>query len=248
MAAGSGGAALNPDPLGRFSFFVTSLTAMRELSGTREGFGGDLRFGKPTGLEGADEICRQVAERSMPGASAKTWRAFLSVTSGGPNGGPVNAIDRVGEGPWYDRRERLVAKTRADLAQSRPRGADPEIVNDLPNEDGVPNHTDGALGCTGGDCPDNHMVLTGTDDAGALRGMDSAFTCNDWTSAESEGSPWCGASWPRGEHRGNWMSYAADSGCAPCVRIEERGGPIAEEQCVGSAGGYGAIYCFALTP
>jgi hypothetical protein len=236
-----------PAEVGKFSFFVTSLGAMRELSGSQDGFGGDLRFGKATGLEGADEICRQTAERSLPGAGQKTWRAFLSATAGGPNGGPVHAIDRVGEGPWYDRRERLVAMTKDDLAQPRPRGADPAIINDLPNENGIPNHLDGAPGCSGNDCPDNHMVLTGSDAVGKLREMDAQVTCSDWTSAKPEGEPWCGASWPRGS-RGNWASYAADSGCAPCVEIEERGGPIREEKCVGSAGGYGAIYCFALTP
>src|SRR5689334_16827270 len=65
------GAALPPDgsrdggPVGHFSFFVTSLNAMREFSGSANGFGGDLRFGRPDGLSGADEICRQIAERSM---------------------------------------------------------------------------------------------------------------------------------------------------------------------------------------
>jgi hypothetical protein len=246
--AGAGGSgAVAVEELGKFSFFVTSLSAMRELSGSQDGFGGDLRFGQATGLEGADEICRQTAERSMPGASAKTWRAFLSVTSGGPDGGPVHAIDRVGEGPWYDRLERLVAMSKDDLGQPRPRGADPAIINDLPNENGIPNHLDGAPDCTGNDCPDNHLTLTGSNEVGMLREMDPAFTCNDWTSAASEGSPWCGASWPRGD-RGNWMSYAPDSGCAPCVQIVERGPPMAAEACVGSGGGYGGIYCFALTP
>ena len=39
-----------------FSFFVTSLAALQSLSGNPEGFGGDLRFGQPDGLSGADEI------------------------------------------------------------------------------------------------------------------------------------------------------------------------------------------------
>ena len=89
----------------RFSFFVTSW-----LSGSAAGFGGDLRFGKADGLSGGDEICRVIAESSLPGSGAKGWRAFLSVTKGA-DGKPVHAIDRVGEGPWYDRRGRLVALT-----------------------------------------------------------------------------------------------------------------------------------------
>src|SRR5688572_16941556 len=65
--------------LDRFSFFVTSLQALRELSGSQNGFGGDLSYGETgagAGLRGADKLCAAIAERSMPGASAKPWRAF----------------------------------------------------------------------------------------------------------------------------------------------------------------------------
>ncbi len=244
-SAGAPSAGTTGEPLPKFSFFVTSLASMRELSMSSMGFGGDLRFGKATGLEGADEICRRIAEKSMPGSGSKGWRAFLSTTSGGPNGGPVHAKDRIGEGPWYDRRERLVAANKADLLQPRPRGAHEAIIDDLPNEEGIPNHMDGAPGCTN-DCPDNHQVLTGTNDRGMLYSMNQASTCNDWTSSEPPGRPWCGHSWPREVSGVNWMSSAADGGCAPCVSIIEMGGVMG--QCVGSAGGYGGIYCFALMP
>ena len=60
--AGAGGAPNEP-----FSFFVTSLGAMRALASEfgagEEGFGGDLRYGEETGLAGADKICATVAER-----------------------------------------------------------------------------------------------------------------------------------------------------------------------------------------
>ena len=166
----------------------------------------------------------------------------------------MHAIDRVGEGPWYDRRERLVAMTKQDLAQPRPRGADPAIINDLPNEYGVPNHTDGATGsCTGfsSNCPDNHQILTGTNEDGMLYSPDGDpdpdSTCNDWTTAEPIGRPWCGHSWPREISGVNWMSSFYDAGCAPCVRLMEAGGVMEELACVGSAGGYGGIYCLAVT-
>lgn len=219
---------------------------MKELSKNPQGFGGDLRYGKTTGLDGADEICRQIAEKALPGAGKKVWRAFLSTTKGGMNDGPIHAKDRVGEGPWYDRLERLVAMTKADLLQQRPKGADPAIINDLPNENGVPNHMDGAPGCTGNACPDNHQVLTGTNEMGMLYSTDPASTCNDWTSSMPAGKPWCGHSWPRQGSGLNWMSSAADGGCAPCVSIVEMGG--VKGMCVGSAGGYGGFYCLALTP
>jgi len=230
----------------KFSFFVTSLAAMRELSRSPAGFGGDLRFGKASGLEGADEICRRVAERAAPGSGQKGWRAFLSATSGGPDGGPVHARDRIGDGPWYDRLERLIAANKDDLLQARPRGAHPAIRSDLPTEDGVPHHMDGMPGCSGVECPDNHQVLTGTNELGMLYSADAAFTCNDWTSVARDGSPWCGHSWPRADSGISWMSATRDGGCAPCVSLEDTGG--VHSRCVGSAGGYGAIYCFALTP
>jgi hypothetical protein len=232
--------------LAKFSFFVTSLGAMQALSGSQDGFGGDLRFGEATGLAGADKICTRIAETSMPGAGAKGWRAFLSTVAGGENGGPVNAIDRVGKGPWYDRMGRLVAMTSDDLLQARPRGADPAIINDLPNETGVPNHQDGAPGCTGNACPDNHDTLTGTNAQGKLNSTATTSTCNDWTSKERTGRPWCGHCWPRQGSGVNWMSSLSEGGCAPGVNLKEMGGPNAPT--VGAGGGYGGIYCFALLP
>ena len=122
--AGIGGATATGGAGGqaqRFSFFVTSTAAMIRLSNNPQGFGGDLRHGETTGLAGADRICMEIAETSLPGAGSKTWHAFLSVV------GPplVNAIDRVGAGPWYDRLGRLVSMNKASLAMNRPGGADP---------------------------------------------------------------------------------------------------------------------------
>ncbi|MFY0580203.1 hypothetical protein ACN28S_43500 [Cystobacter fuscus] len=61
-----------PTEAGTFSFFVTSIESMRQLSGSTNGFGGDLRYGEATGLEGADKLCRTIAEASLPGAGRKT--------------------------------------------------------------------------------------------------------------------------------------------------------------------------------
>lgn len=238
-----------------FSFFVTSLQAMRELSGNEAGFGGDLRFGETgpgAGLRGADKICATIAERSMPGAGAKPWRAFLSATDDGA-GNPVHAIDRVGEGPWVDRLGRTFALTKADLLTERPTNIDAAIRDDFPNEDGVPNHqpdpTQGEV--------DNHDTLTGTNELGQL--YSATATCSDWTSVSTDvGRPRVGHSWPRYGGGGgpgpgggdgsmaNWMSSLDESGCAPGVNLIETG-PPGDDGTVGSGGGYGAIYCFALT-
>ena len=272
-----------------FSFFVTSYAALQRLSGSQSGFGGDLRYGEADGLSGADKICREIADASLPGAGKKTWRAFLSVTKGA-DGAPVHAIDRIGKGPWYDRRGRLLAKTREDLLHDRPLGADPAIVDDFPNEDGVPNHA------PDGTEVDNHDFLTGTGADGKLYGSDWGATCHDWTSSVgSDGRPRVGHSWPRdfsklfgdggmppfpfpdggmppfptggmgagfpgfppggfdpsqfGEINGvNWMSSLNEAGCAPGAMLIEMGPPNPNNPTVGSGGGYGGIYCFALTP
>ena len=240
-------------PTEKFSFFVTSLAALQELSGSQEGFGGDLRFGEVgpgAGLRGADKICATIAEKSMPGAGNKPWRAFLSATDDG-NGNVVNAIDRIGEGPWYDRLGRVFALTKADAMTERPTGIDPAIKDDFPNEDGVPNHQPDP------NQPqvDNHDMLTGTNAKGQL--YSQTATCADWTgNTGNEGKPRVGHSWPRYGPKppggdgsmAHWMSSLDESGCAPGINLIEMGPPIPGEVTVGSGGGYGGFYCFALTP
>lgn len=263
MDGGSDGGAIE---LPRFSFFVTSLRALQELSGSQAGFGGDLSFGETgpgAGLRGADKICATIAERSLPGSSVKQWRAFLSVTDDG-TGKPVHAIDRIGNGPWYDRLGRLLAPTRADLLHDRPSNGDSAIANDFPNEDGVPNH---APDPTQGQV-DNHDMLTGTNAQGQL--YSTTATCLDWTGKAGdktrEGRPRVGHSWPRSGGGGgggpgggggrdggsinsaNWMSSLDESGCAPGVNLIETGPPSNTANTVGNGGGYGGFYCFALTP
>jgi hypothetical protein len=256
-AAGSGGVPASSAPTEKFSFFITSLRGMIELSKSDQGFGGDLRFGKPTGLEGADAICTTLAEQSMPGSGVKGWRAFLSAAKGGDNAGPVHAKDRVGMGPWYDRLGRLVANNVADLLHERPVGADPAIADDLPNERGEPNHSD-----TMGDMEDNHDVVTGTNKEGL---WDGNMTCQDWTSTETPADaqpgemteddplglftvhgPGLGHSWPGGRSGGNWIAAHQARGCGAVVALVQTGPGMGTG--IGAAGGYGAIYCFALKP
>lgn len=218
----------------RFSFFVTSLAAMQALSQNTNGFGGDLRYGQADGLAGADRICAEIAEVSMPGAGQKQWRAFLSTSS-------VDAIDRIGNGPWYDRTGRLLANNVSELQNTRPVNADPAIINDLPNEFGVPNHDPDGTGQV-----DNHHFLTGSDAEGRLYGPTS--TCSDWTSTDANaGRPRIGFSWPM-QNRQHWISGQDEAGCAAGMNIGNNFGGGSREATVGSGGGYGGIYCFALTP
>ena len=217
--------------LPRFSFFYTSLDAMRRLSGSQNGFGGDLRFGMPTGLEGADKICQTIA-RDV-GFGAKTWRALLSVTRG-PQGAPVHALDRIGDGPWYDRKGRLIAQDRNGLLAERPAG-DPEVINDLPDETGE------------GTSPLGHTsAITGSNTMGRLYSPDAKNTCNDWTSNTLEaifvmtGHP----SFTTGA--ANWLQSHPERSCVPGVRLGDAGN--GDGSSIGSGGGWGGFYCFALTP
>jgi hypothetical protein len=259
--------------LKKFSFFVTSLKGLQELSGSQKGFGGDFRMGKTgqgAGLLGADSICQCLAEKSMPGAKAKIWRAFLSVSKNA-SGKQENAIDRIGRGPWYDRTGRLVASNLDALVHARPLDADTLIKNDLPNENGVPNHQpDPSVKAV-----DNHLTVTGSDSTGKL--YSATATCEDWTSTTTKNSkPRCGFSWPQadfifggggfGKRSGffppfdtgsfqmpsstkDWISSWSLPGCYPGYDLNANTGAGAPgDTIIGSGGGYGGFYCFGLNP
>lgn len=238
-----------PNPLGPdwckgqpddFSFFVTSMDALWELSGSTPGdmnggFGGD--FG---GLAGADEICQTIGDAT--GHGDREWRALLSATDDG-NGNPVHAIDRVGQGPWVDANGRTVATGLAGLtAGARPDG-DAQTVADLPDECGVPLS---ALG-------DAHDVVTGSNTSGMLADPDPDTTCNDWTSSDGNvgsggqrGAVMVGHSFPRNPDRPNgaqWLGDHPTRGCGKGANLAFDG--AGSGTCIGCAGGYGAIYCFA---
>jgi hypothetical protein len=236
---------LKEGDLPRFSFFVTSLVAMQALSGNQKGFGGDLRYGHTgagAGLRGADKICADVAERSLPGSAAKQWRAFLSVSDAG-NGAKKDAIDRIGPGPWYDRTGRVLATDLAGLLSADRPAGDVTIASDLPNETGVPNHSPAGV------TVDNHDVLTGSDKTGRLHTYPN---CENWTTTTTPGGgsggmgngPMAGHAWPAGSGK-NWMQAHGVSGCAASV-VSGQGTPGGNG--VGDGGGYGGIYCFALVP
>jgi hypothetical protein len=230
----------------KFSFFVTSMAGLQTLSGNTKGFGGNFSFGKTgqgAGLLGADSICQCLAEASMPGAKSKQWRAFLSVTKDA-SGKQVNAIDRIGTGPWYDRLGRVVSPNIAGLLATRP-NADAAIKNDLPNEYGIPNHRPDPNAAA----VDNHHMLTGSNTSGKLNSTSSASTCEDWTSVTASGKPRCGFSWPRNNSDAHWISGWDAGGCAAGYDLSESSmAGSAGDVSVGKGGGYGGFYCFALNP
>jgi hypothetical protein len=254
--AGSGGTTgVDPTKLDKFSFFVTSLAGLRRLSKSQDGFGGDLRYGTADGLTGADKICTELAESSMPGASAKQWHAFLSTTK-------VNAKDRIGAGPWYDRTGKLVAMNMAGLLKERP-DADAAIKDNLPHEGGIGNHQP----VPGQPEDDNHHTLTGSNGQGTLfvsnqnggttAAMAGLTTCKDWTSNSRDntftgagvGRPKTGFCWST-QNRIHWIDGQEEGGCGAGVTGvgSVNGGSTPSNPIVGSGGGYGAFYCFAMVP
>ena len=234
------------EPPANFSVFVTSLDAMVLLSGSEDGFGGNLSYGGAAGVEGADRICAAIAELGMPGAGQKPWRAFLSASTGGANGGALHAIDRIGDGPWYDRNGRLVANDLAGLTSANRPAADAQIRNDLPNERGESQRNQ--PGPSPGSTADNHDVLTGSNASGQFQGGGAAATCNDWTTTVANtGRPNCGHSWPAMSGQ-SWIRAHPVAGCAAVVNLVQNGPGAPNCEGVGCGGGYGALYCFSLVP
>jgi hypothetical protein len=261
---GSSGAACPTENEEKFSFFLISNAELirqggADSTGMFSKYGGN--FG---GLEGADSICQKAAEHVSACQSKKVWRAFLSTPT-------VDAIDRIGSGPWYDRLGRLWASNKTTLVGDRPTDADPAVKNDIPNETGTKNQNPDGTGSV-----DNHQILTGsgpdgrlykqTSDMGSgtscgpdVGGSDSTWsaeraTCWGWTRNTPEGCPRVGHSWcinatctPPGSSSGtNWLSVWNESGCEAGGVLTQTGFPK-DERNVGSYGGYGGFYCFAVT-
>lgn len=282
--AGNGAAGMGSDQGGErlegvsenFSFFVTSYYHIKELSGSDDGFGGDLRYnGAATGLEGADAICQEMASRV--GFGNRTWRAYLS-TSG------QNAIDRIGTGPWYDFVGNLVAENvqgllveNAGMSFGGPGGG---FGGDFGGGGGgglgldggcVEGDTDrpagGAMDCgtydelgtyhdgstdqnNDGINDDDHDTMTATNADGTYAGFD----CEGWTSVTAA---------PEGGGGGGFLSGGIMMGHSwPAASgthwSEAHGGHACaagtnfiqdgagDSSTVGGGGGYGGFYCFAL--
>src|ERR1700752_5184356 len=116
------------------TFFITS---------AGPGKGGDLG-----GLAGADAHCQQLATNA--GAGGKTWRAYLS-SNQAQQGGPVNARDRIGAGPWQNFKGTVVATNVDDLHSDN---------NKLSFENSLTER--GTVVAGFGYTPNYHDVLTGS--------------------------------------------------------------------------------------
>jgi len=188
---------------GQMTFFISSVGS---------GNGGNLG-----GLDGADALCLRLAKAA--GASATTWRAYLSNTGAKS----VNARDRIGRGPWQNAKGEIVAKTldelhgKNNLSKQTSLNEKGEVVNGR------------------GDKPNMHDILTGSDSDGRAVGSgDKDTTCNNWTSSDA-GSAIVGHHDRQGLNDSppmlSWNSSHPSKGCS--------------QQALVGIGGAGLIYCFA---
>ena len=193
------------------SFFVTSTTHDGDLGG----------------LEGADEICQELADAA--GAGDKDWAAYLSAEN---NGSPIHARTRIGEGPWYNANGDLVAQ---DLEALHQLTGNPELFITEKGEQ-VNGQWNGSNGMDG--APVNeHDIMTGSDAQGELI-LDMVTTCADWTSNTLTPGPQVGHT----DGMGPMMNQSE-------ARFTSWNGGHAAQGCsaadLAARGGSGRFYCFA---
>jgi hypothetical protein len=185
------------------SFFITS-----------EGLGDGANLG---GLAGADAHCKALA--STVGQGDKNWVAYLSTT--GENS--VNAIDRIGNGPWYNSDGVPVALSKADLHGDASFFTKASALSER-----------GATINGRGDTPNRHDILTGSDTKGMAVNSDTDTTCSNWTSNSETGSALAGHFDRQGggANPESLNSAHATKGCG--------------QENLQSTGGDGLFYCFAI--
>ena len=193
----------------KFSFFITS---------TGNPKGGDFRqtAADSDGLAGADEFCRAKAVAAVPAAANKTWRAYLSTST-------VNARDRIGTGPWYNRSGVMIA---ADVEALHTPASN--MINKANGLDENGNMVPGR-----GDTPNQHDIVTGS----TAQGVSSGKTCNNWTSSDPTGTTATVGHFDRMGVAGNidpmsWVEAHASGGCSADAFVP--------------SGGRGSIYCFGI--
>jgi len=185
------------------TFFVTS---------HGPGKGADLG-----GLAGADAHCAALAQSA--GATAKTWRAYLSTQGSGA----VNARDRIGKGPWSNAKGVVIATDVAQLHGN----------NNLTKQTALSEK--GEIINGRGDTPNRHDILTGSRPDGTAFTDAQDHTCKNWTSS-TEGSAMLGHADRMGlrddAESHSWNSSHASRGCT--------------QDGLRSTGGDGLLYCFAV--
>ena len=204
LTLGCAGGQTSQSPM---TFFLTSVNP---------GKGAD--FG---GLAGADRHCQSLA--AAAGAGGRTWRAYLSTTTGGGQAA-VNARDRIGKGPWQNVKGAVVAKNVAELHGQ----------NSLNKQTALTEK--GEIVNGRGDKPNMHDILTGSQpDGTAMAGDASKTTCGNWT-LSGEGNAIVGHHDRQGlKDDAPSVSWNASHPSRGCSLDNLR-----------ATGGAGLLYCFAV--
>jgi len=112
-------------------------------------------------------------------------------------------------------------------------------VNDLPDETGEPTSILGS----------SADVITGSNKLGLLHRDAEGKpenTCMDWTDSSLERVfIMTGHAWLSGG-LANWIEAHSELTCIPGVNLASTG--VSDGSSIGSGGGWGGFYCFALTP
>ena len=179
---------------------------------TSEGIGDGANLG---GLAGADVHCATLAE--AVGVTEREWRAYLSTT--GADG--INAIDRIGEGPWFNANGVEVASSAENLLSDD---------NNINKDTAISESGEVINGR--GDVPNRHDILTGTELDGLASTSTEDTTCGNWTS-NSDGSAIVGHHDREGggANPTSWSTAHGSTGCS--------------QEDLQNTGGDGLFYCFA---
>ena len=187
---------------GPMGFFITSV-----------GLGDGANLG---GLEGADAHCEALA--ATVGAGDREWRAFLSTEEADKRG--ISARNRIGNGPWHNAKGELIAANIIDLLLYNRTILKATALTEKGEE------VNGR-----GDKPNEHDILTGSQDDGTAYFPDEQdHTCSNWTS-NAEGSAQVGHHDRHGGGNVSWTSAHGSRGCS--------------QEALTKTGGAGYFYCFA---
>ncbi len=193
---------------GGMTFFVTSVGS---------GKGADLG-----GLAGADRHCQTLA--AAAGAGNRTWRAYLSNSAMG-RAPAVNAIDRIGRGPWQNAKGAVIATDIENLHGTSSNLTKQPLLTEK-----------GAVVNGRGDKPNMHDILTGSQTNGLAFPPGDDLTCGNWTKSGADGAAQVGHSDRQGlsddYYAKSWNSSHRSRGCS--------------QDALRSSGGAGLFYCFAI--
>ena len=193
-------------PQNSMTFFVTSVGS---------GKGADLG-----GIAGADAHCQKLA--AAAGAGNRNWRAYLSASA--TSGPAVNAIDRIGRGPWQNAKGVVIATNIENLHGN----------NNITKQTNLTEQGNVVNGR--GDTPNMHDILTGSQTNGLAFPADKDMTCGNWTKSGADGAVQVGHSDRQGLTDDYWAkswnsSHGSRGGCS--------------QDALKGTGGAGLFYCFA---